>query len=80
MVWQKGRVNFDRIGALAVGLLLSIATGADILAFVGISSKIPLVGIVLTGILISRGANFTHDLLASVSNMHQNTKCKQPKE
>lgn len=81
MVWQKGKFNFDRIGALAVGLLLSIATGADILSYVGISSKIPYVGSILTGILISRGANFMHDLLASVSNMHQNTKlCIDSKE
>ena len=28
----------------------------------------------LTGLLISRGANFMHDLLGSVNNMHVNTK------
>jgi hypothetical protein len=30
-VMAKGKVNFDRIGALAVGLLLAISTGMDIL-------------------------------------------------
>lgn len=80
MVWEKGKVNFDRIGALAVGLLLAISTGIDILALVGVNSKIPILGVILTGILISRGANFTHDLLASINNLHQNTKCPQSKE
>jgi len=79
MLWQKGKVNFDRIGALAVGLLLAISTGMDILVFVGINSKIPFVGIILTGILISRGANFVHDLLASIDNIHQNIKTTPPK-
>jgi len=66
MVWQEGKVSVDRIGALAVGLIIAFVTGADLLNLAGIPVTIPYVGIALTGILISRGANFIHDLLKKI--------------
>lgn len=74
MTWEKGKVSVDRIGAIGIGLLLAIGTGMDLMEIVDVPMKIPYVGVVLTGLLISRGANFLHDLLASVNNVHQNTK------
>lgn len=74
MVWQSGKISTDRIGAIAIGELLAIGAGMDMLAMVGIPLKIPYVGMILTGLLISRGANFIHDLIQSVDNVQQNTK------
>ena len=74
MVWQNGKLSTDRIGAIAIGELLAIGAGMDMLAMVGIPLKIPYVGMILTGLLISRGANFIHDLLSSINNVQQNTK------
>jgi len=74
MTWQNGKVSIDRIGALLVGLLLAIGTGMDLLETAGITMRIPFVGTVLTGILISRGANFTHDIVATVSNLQSTTR------
>lgn len=74
MVWQKGKFNFNRIGALAVSILLAISTGVNILDIASIGSKIPHLGQVLTGILISRGANFTHDIVASINNVYKKSK------
>lgn len=74
LTWQGGKVSVDRIGALAIGLLLAIGTGLDLMAMVGVPLHIPYVGMALTGLLISRGANFVHDLLASINNVQQNTK------
>lgn len=76
MTWQQGKVSVDRIGALILGILLAVGTGLDLMAMVGVPVNIPLVGMILTGILISRGANFVHDLLNSVNNVNQNTKIK----
>lgn len=76
LFWQNGKLNMDRLGALAVGELLSIGTGLDLLNLVGIPMKIPFVGVILTGLLISRGANFIHDILSSINNVQQNTKNK----
>lgn len=74
MTWQKGKVSVDRIGAMAIGLLLALGTGLDLMSMVGVPVHIPYIGMVLTGLLISRGANFVHDLLQSVNNVQNNTK------
>ncbi|MCK9599223.1 MAG: hypothetical protein M0R06_09300 [Sphaerochaeta sp.] len=66
MVWQQGKVSVDRIGALAVGLLVAFASGVDLFALVEVPLQVPYVGLALTGILISRGANFVHDLLKKI--------------
>lgn len=68
MTWQNGKVNIDRIGALIIGLVVAIGTRVDILDLVGVSVDIPYLGMILTGILMSRGSNFIHDLLVKVSN------------
>lgn len=66
MTWQQGKFSIDRIGALIVGLLLAIGTGLDFFSLVQIPLNIPYLGMALTGVLISRGANFVHDLLKKI--------------
>lgn len=66
MIWQQGKVSIDRIGALVVGLLVAFASGIDLFVLVELPLQVPYVGLALTGILISRGANFIHDLLKKI--------------
>ena len=66
MTFEKGKFKVDRIIALAVGVLIALVTNADLLSLTGITSKVPIVGVILTGILISRGANFIHDLISKL--------------
>lgn len=48
--------------ALAVGVVLSVNFQADIFAeYFGLVSTIPYFGIVLTGMVLGRGANYLHD-------------------
>lgn len=79
MTWQNGKVSIDRIGALIVGLLLALGTGMDIMSMVGVPMHYSIIGIILTGILISRGANFMHDILTAISNI-KSEKVLPPKE
>lgn len=74
MTWQNGKLNIDRIGALVVGLLLAFGSNIDLMTVFGVPAVVPYLGTILTGLLISRGANFVHDILASVNNLKQNTK------
>lgn len=69
MTWQEGKVSIDRIGALVVALLLAIGTRLDLLSLIDIKTSIPYLGVVLTGILISRGSNFIHDLLVKIGQV-----------
>lgn len=66
MVWQTGKFNWDRIGAIAVCLILAFGARLDIFELVGIPLVTPYVGTALTGILASRGANFIHDLYSKI--------------
>lgn len=50
-----------RYTAAALGILLCLAYGADLLILAGLSCPWPWVGPVITGILAGRGANFVHD-------------------
>lgn len=69
MVWQEGKVNIDRIGALVVSVLISVATQLDVFSILDFGIVIPFVGSFLTGILISRGANVIHDLLNKIQEI-----------
>jgi hypothetical protein len=62
MAWQEGKVSIDRVGALVVGLVFALGAGLDLCDLLGIGFIYPIIGQVLTGILLSRGANFVHDL------------------
>ena len=68
MTWQNGKISIDKIGALIISLILTLGTKMDLLALLGLETTIPYMGAFLTGIIVSRGSNFTHDLLNKVSN------------
>lgn len=74
LTWQHGKFNIDRVGALLVGVLVAVSTGVDIMKIVGINTTIPYMGVIFTGILISRGANFIHDLLQTINNLSSKNK------
>ena len=50
------------IVAAVLGVLLCIAANVDLLATAGLNIAVPYMGSVMTGILISRGASFIHDV------------------
>ncbi|MEW5828341.1 MAG: hypothetical protein AB1846_05570 [Chloroflexota bacterium] len=58
--------NKNSLLALAVGIVVSVATGFDLFELLGIEVQFPYVGSVLTGILASRGSNFLHDIFKFV--------------
>ena len=69
MVWQDGKISIDKIGALIVSIVISMATQLDIFVILNFGITIPLVGSFLTGILISKGANVIHDLLNKIEEI-----------
>lgn len=77
MAWDNGKLSLDKIGALLLGILLAVATKMDVLSLAGLNSIHPIIGIVCTGVIVSRGANFTHDLLNLMSNTQVNQRLKK---
>ena len=66
MVWQEGKLNINQVGALVVGLVVAFSINLDIFIAVGLEIVFPYVGVVASGILISRGGNYIHDLFSKL--------------
>lgn len=71
MTWQKGKISIDRIGALITALIVCIGVNIDVLALLEITTQIPFLGTILTGILVSRGSNFVHDLFQKLTKIKE---------
>lgn len=67
MVWQNGKFSIDKIGSLVISILICILAKIDIFPIVNLSIMIPVIGSILTGIIVSRGSNFVHDLFNKIS-------------
>lgn len=52
--------------ALLIGVLLAVAYNVDILAMVGLHSIVPLIGNVVSGVIIGRGSNYVNDFVGKL--------------
>jgi hypothetical protein len=52
--------------AAALGVVLSIAYGLDLLAALGVATVYPFVGSVITGLIVGRGSNYLNDFVSRV--------------
>ena len=52
-----------------VGVSLCLLAQADLLHYIGVDLRAPVVGQIATGVLVSRGSNFLHDLWARVNGL-----------
>ena len=57
------RTGITQLCAVAIGILLSLLTGANLFTALSIDVAYSWAECVLTGILISRGSNYLSDLL-----------------
>ena len=57
------KVDWKKIAAIGIAIFLVIAANKDLYAMVGVTFTIPYVGLVLTGLAVSRGSNYLADLL-----------------
>lgn len=60
----EGHFYWQMLMSIIFGILTSIAYNLDIPSFFNFKSKIPFVGNLITGILISRGSNYIYDLFS----------------
>lgn len=58
---------FSKLGAIVVGIVIAFTYGLSLPDFFGFSAaNLPFISQILTGILISRGSNFIHDLFDKI--------------
>lgn len=68
MIWQENKMNINMIGSLILSILICVLGQMNIFNILGINLAIPFVGQILTGIIVSRGANFVNDLFSKLSS------------
>jgi hypothetical protein len=61
------------VASAVTGIILSFAAGVDALSALGVEITAPFVGQVVTGLLVSRGSNFIHDLWKRIKNSNVET-------
>ena len=69
-----GKIQWQMITSLILGIVVALAYSLDLLALCGLESNIPFIGQVLTGILLSRGANYIADLIKLLISTSDNMK------
>ncbi len=66
MVFPNKKFSISMLGSLLVSILICVLTKVDIFPVVGLTISVPVIGSVLTGIIVSRGANFVNDLFTKL--------------
>lgn len=72
LIWQEGKLNIDRLGAVILGIVLCILAQVDFFDTVAVPLCYPTIGMALTGIIVSRGANFLHDFMSAIAKFADN--------
>ena len=67
MVYDKKKLHISMIGSLVISILVCILANADIFAMVKVNLSVPIISNILTGIIVSRGANFVNDLFTKLN-------------
>jgi len=64
---DEGKKQFiAKLGSLVIGLLVAFNYNLDLPELAGLDNHYRIIGIGITGILISRGSQFIHDLLTQL--------------
>ena len=63
--WRQGVL---KLAAVAAGVTLCLMAGADLYEVLGLGFTCPWLGQALTGVLISRGANYVSDLVGRMTH------------
>lgn len=56
----------SKMSSIIVGVLLATTTATGLLTSMGVMLSVPWIDYFLTGLILSRGSNFLHDLLSKL--------------
>lgn len=63
----NGSFCWEMFISICLGIIVAISYNLDLPEYFNIKSRVPYVGCVLTGILISRGSNYLYDLICKLA-------------
>lgn len=62
-IFVNKNVMWQQVLGIVLGIVVAVGYNADLFVLFGLTSTIPLLGCVLTGVLLSRGSNYIFDLV-----------------
>jgi len=62
------KISPQYILSVVFGAVFSVLYGLDLLAILGLETHVPYVGMILTGIMLSRGSNYITHLVKKTSS------------
>lgn len=65
--YVQGNICWQMLFSMVLGVIIAVTYKLDLPSYFNLSSDIPYVGCILTGILLSRGSNYIFDLLDKLS-------------
>lgn len=65
------KIAVTQLAAIALGVFLCLMTGSDLFTVLGIEFAWAWLGVILTGIIISRGANYVSDFIKCLQGVKQ---------
>ena len=71
LVFVDKAIVWKQVAALILGIGLSVLAGTDLYAVVGVTFSVPYIGVVLTGIIFSRGSNYVADFVKKLQGAKQ---------
>ena len=71
MIWDKNKLNINMLGSLLLSMIICVLAQINIFKIVGIELIVPVIGSLMTGIIVSRGANFVNDLFSKLNNKEE---------
>jgi len=69
IVGGKLKVNWTQVAAIIVGIVVALMARVDLYALFGLTFIVPWFGMILTGIVFSRGANYTADFIKMIQSI-----------
>lgn len=82
-IWETEKRTPQFFINLAVGFVVAIGVnvlaGLDLFKLFGIPLLYPIIGTILTGVLLSRGSNFIHDLIKTLYMLAKNLEANLAK-
>lgn len=70
-------IAWQNILAIILSIVLSYCYSIDIIGYFGITTEVPYISFILTGILISRGSNYVFDFIKLVTMKTDSLQCEK---
>jgi len=72
--WKNKSIIWSTVVAYIISTIVVLNTHTGIFEAVGFNWAVPVIDWLFTGIVLSRGSNFVHDVLQSIRNATENSK------